>query len=41
MVTVFINGLMEVFTKEIGIKTKYLNTESIIGMMVGHIKAIG
>lgn len=37
----FINGLMEVYIKEIGTKIKYLDTENITGMMVGLIKGIG
>ena len=37
----FINGRMEVFIKEIGLKIKYKGMESISGMIKGHFKAIG
>ena len=37
----YINGLMEVYTKVIGIKTKFLSMENIIEMMVELIKDTG
>jgi hypothetical protein len=37
----FINGLTEVFIKEIGIKIKYLDMENTNGMMVELIKDTG
>ena len=38
---VFISGQMEVCTKEPGIKIKFQNTVSILGMMEGLIKVTG
>jgi hypothetical protein len=37
----YINGQMEVFTKEIGIKIKFLAMVNTNGMMAEHIKDIG
>ena len=38
---VYISGLMVAFIKEIGMKIKYLVTESIIGTMAELIRATG
>jgi hypothetical protein len=41
MDTDFTSGLMEVYTKVTGLKTKYKVMASISGMIKGHFKGIG